>query len=134
MIKSDNLLKLKSNLDSIPIVEQLIDEISTVNEFSSEIYGKLTLAVIEAVNNAIIHGNELDEDKSVFIEYQINNNELVFNIKDEGVGFDYSEIPDPTSPLNLEKTNGRGLYLMNHLADKIAFNKNGSEVELKFIF
>jgi serine/threonine-protein kinase RsbW len=134
MTKSEKLLVFPSELENISRVEKLIDEISSSHNLSSEIYGKISVAIIEAVNNAILHGNQLDINKKVKIEYNIDDESISFIVGDEGTGFDFSNIPDPTLPENLEKTHGRGIFLMNHLADDIEFAKNGAIVEMKFIF
>lgn len=132
MTSCDNLLVFPSELENISRVERLIDEISVTHNLSSEIYGKISVAIIEAVNNAILHGNKLDTSKKVRLEYNIDEVYINFVIGDEGSGFDYNNIPDPTLPENLEKTHGRGIFLMNHLADCIEFCKNGALVEMKF--
>lgn len=134
MTKSEKLLIFPSELENITKVEKLIDEISSSYNLSSEVYGKISVAIIEAVNNAILHGNQLDINKKVKIRYDIDDESISFVIGDEGKGFDFSNIPDPTLPENLEKTHGRGIFLMNHLADDIEFAENGAIVEMKFIF
>ena len=53
-------------------------------------------------------------------------------IEDEGIGFDFQNLPDPTSPENLDKPSGRGIFLMKHLSDEVNFSNNGSLVELSF--
>ena len=121
-----------SKIENISIAENMIDEISNEHNLSSEIYGNVLVAIIEAVNNAILHGNKLDPKKNVFLSYKIENNMLIFTIKDQGTGFNYDEIPDPTSPENIEKPHGRGIFLMKHLADEIIFLKNGKEIEIQF--
>ncbi len=68
------------------------------------------------------------------VKYNIDDESISFIVWDEGKGFDFSNIPDPTLPENLEKTHGRGVFLMNHLADDIEFGENGAIVEMKFIF
>ncbi|MBI9056663.1 ATP-binding protein [Labilibaculum sp. DW002] len=132
MTKSEKLLIFPSELENITRVEKLIDDISSSHNLSAEIYGKISVAIIEAVNNAILHGNQLDISKKVKIEYDIDDEAISFLIEDEGKGFDFASIPDPTLPENLEKTHGRGIFLMNHLADDIEFNENGALVEMKF--
>ncbi|MDQ1772963.1 ATP-binding protein [Labilibaculum sp. A4] len=134
MTKSEKLLIFPSELENISRVERLIDEISSSHNLSSEIYGKISVALIEAVNNAILHGNQLDVTKKVKVKYNIDDESISFIVWDEGKGFDFSNIPDPTLPENLEKTHGRGVFLMNHLADDIEFGENGAIVEMKFIF
>ncbi|GAB7089050.1 ATP-binding protein [Marinifilum fragile] len=134
MTKSENLLVFPSELENISRVERLIDDISSSYNLSSEIYGKISVAIIEAVNNAILHGNRLDVSKNVKVEYNIDEESIQFIIEDEGSGFDFENIPDPTLPENIEKTHGRGIFLMNHLADDIEFCENGALVDMKFRF
>ncbi|MCG8580630.1 MAG: ATP-binding protein [Bacteroidales bacterium] len=127
-----NKLEFNSETKNINIVEKLIDDLSSQHDLHSDIYGKLLLAVVEGVNNAIVHGNKLDKEKIVTVEYSIDNDKVEFTIMDEGIGFDYTNIPDPTKPENLEKTHGRGIFLMHHLADEIEFEEEGSIVKMTF--
>lgn len=127
-----NKLEFNSETKNINIVEKLIDDLSAQYGLHNDIYGKLLLAVVEGVNNAIVHGNKLAKDKLVTVEYLIDNDKVEFVIKDEGAGFDYTQIPDPTKPENLEKTHGRGVFLMHHLADEIEFEEEGSVVKMIF--
>ena len=61
-------------------------------------YGELLIAMTEAVNNAIVHGNKMDSSKSVTLHFTVADNNLRFTIEDEGPGFDYDNLPDPTAP------------------------------------
>ncbi|SMO58640.1 serine/threonine-protein kinase RsbW [Saccharicrinis carchari] len=124
---------INSDIKNISLVEKLIDDISEQYDIHADVYGKLLLAVVEGVNNAIVHGNKLDANKNVQLEYKISDKELQFIITDEGSGFDFTSVPDPTLPENVEKTHGRGVFLMNHLADKINFENDGSKVQLTFL-
>ncbi len=123
---------IESDTKNISLVEKLIDDISNQYNIHADVYGKLLLAIVEGVNNAIVHGNKLDISKKVQVEYLINDTTVQFTIIDEGKGFNFNDIPDPTLPENIEKTHGRGIFLMNHLADKIEFENNGSKVILSF--
>ncbi len=126
------LLTIQSKLDNINQIEKLVDEVSDQFKLSSDLYGKLLIATIEAVNNSIVHGNKLDETKKVDISVVVNDNQIVITIIDEGKGFDYNNVPDPTTPENIENVSGRGVFLMKKLADEIKFNNSGSLVELLF--
>lgn len=125
-------LIFNSDTKNINLIEKLIDDLS--NEFSlhSDVYGKLLLAVVEGVNNAIVHGNKMDKEKDVVVTYLIDEEKVSFTIKDQGTGFDFTHVPDPTKPENLEKTHGRGIFLMHHLADNIEFEEEGSIVTMDF--
>jgi len=125
-------LDFPSKIENLSYVEKLIDDVSTRFKLSSEVYGNILVAIVEAVSNAILHGNKLDSTKTVQVKFSIDNDFLIFWIKDEGPGFDIKKIPDPTLPENVEKPHGRGIFLMTHLADEVSFSDNGTEVELKF--
>ena len=125
-------LVFKSDIKNINLVERLIDDLSEKHNLHDDVYGKLLLSVVEAVNNAIVHGNKMDMEKDVVLEYSIDDSKIDFIITDMGDGFDYNNIPDPTKPENIEKTHGRGIFLMNHLADEIEFSNNGRVVKLSF--
>jgi len=125
-------MTLKSTINNINLVERLIDDITSEHSINPDIYGKLLLAVVEGVNNAIVHGNKLDPAKDVTLDYMVTGKEITFIISDQGCGFNYTNLPDPTLPENLERTHGRGVFLMNHLADKVEFNDSGNQVMLSF--
>ncbi|MGE0078389.1 MAG: ATP-binding protein [Bacteroidales bacterium] len=125
-------LILQSKLDNINQVEKIIDEISEINSIHSDLYGKILIATIEGVNNAMVHGNKLDSTKRVFVDFIVVDNRLTISIEDEGFGFDYNSIPDPTMPENIENISGRGVFLMKKLTDDILYNDKGTKVELIF--
>lgn len=131
-IHIDDVLLIKSDIKNIAAIEKLIDNQSTLCNLNEDIYGKLLLAVVEGVNNAIVHGNNSDVSKDVRIHYVIDNNSIVYEISDCGSGFDPDSIPDPTAIENLDKDCGRGIFLMKHLADQIEFSNGGTCVTLKF--
>ncbi len=125
-------LNIPADLGSLRLVEKAIDELSLELDLSDEIYGNVLVATMEATNNAIIHGNNSDPDKLVKIEMMMERKELKVHIEDQGHGFDYATVPDPTAPENLEKINGRGIFLMERLSDEILYLENGRIVVLKF--
>ncbi|HUW07166.1 MAG TPA: ATP-binding protein [Williamwhitmania sp.] len=125
-------LIISSRLENICMVERLIDEISDALQLSSELYGKVLIATVEAVNNGIVHGNKLKSEKKVEIAVFSDGHILKIAIKDQGPGFDFHNVPDPTTPENIENIHGRGVFLMQHLSDSVSFEQEGSTVELKF--
>ena len=127
-------ITIHSDISNISLVEKLIDELSQQYSFHSDVYGKLLLAVVEGVNNAIVHGNKMVSEKKVTISYEVESNRISFTIRDEGQGFDHTLLPDPTTPENIERTHGRGVFLMKHLAAELAFSDKGNEVKLTFKF
>ena len=125
-------LKINSNTKNLRLIERLIDDVCQVYNVNEDAYGNMLIAVTEAVNNAIHHGNQDDPDKYVRIGFEADDEILVFSITDEGNGFDPSGLPDPTDPANLDKVSGRGVFLMSNLADSIKFEQNGRKVLLGF--
>ena len=125
-------LNIPADLVNLRLVEKAIDELSLELDLSDEVYGNILVATMEATNNAIIHGNNSDPKKLVKIEMMMEHKELKVHIEDQGHGFDYSTVPDPTAPENLEKINGRGIFLMERLSDEILYLENGRIVVLKF--
>jgi len=125
-------LSFQSKPENIAVVERLIDEMCENHNVIEEHYGDILIAMTEGVNNAIVHGNKLDVNKSVSVEYEKRGKDLFFRISDEGAGFDYENLPDPTAPENLERPNGRGEFLMRNLADECSFEDDGRIIELVF--
>lgn len=125
-------LKIQSKIENINLIEDLINDICEKNKIAEEQYGNILIAMTEAVTNAIIHGNKSDQSKHVNVTANIEDNKLIFNIKDEGLGFNYDNLPDPTAPENIEKPTGRGIFLMKNLADDVVFQDNGRTVVLEF--
>lgn len=126
-------LQLPSKLESITTVENFIDNLSEKYNFNEETYANVLTCLSEAVINAIVHGNKQDETKKVFLNLEvIENKRLIFTVADEGQGFDYNNLPDPTAPENLENYSGRGVYIIKKLADQCIFNTTGNEIELHF--
>jgi serine/threonine-protein kinase RsbW len=125
-------LEFPAKGENITIVERLIDELCEKHNVHEEHYGNLLIALTEATNNAIFHGNKQDPEKTVVVSYKVDGDNFFFRIEDEGPGFDFENVPDPTSPENLEKPNGRGVFLMRHLSDSIEFLEDGRIVEINF--
>lgn len=122
-----------SDLKNLRIAETLIDDVCKNYDVHEDHYGNILISVTEAVNNAIQHGNLEDYSKSVRISIFENEKELRFTISDDGEGFSYDNLPDPTAPENIEKESGRGIFLMKSLADEVAFENNGAKVILTFV-
>lgn len=110
-------LEIASTIEEISNAEERIktEALSEKNGWSEDEFHKPWLAIREAIVNAVTHGNHLDPKKTVRIEYAITPEKIVVAITDQGEGFDPRSIPDPRSPEGLEKTSGRGVFLMEQL-------------------
>ena len=125
-------LRFPSKAENIALVEKLVDEVCSEYKVNEDFYGNILVALTEAVNNAIYHGNKANPQKQVELVFEPDEKELLFVVQDEGPGFNFNNLPDPTDPANLEKENGRGIFLMRHLADSVEFEDCGKKVKLKF--
>jgi len=125
-------VKLSSELQNLRVIEKMIDDVSLSLDLSDEVYGNILVATIEAANNAIVHGNKLDPEKEITVDLEILDKELKIAITDQGNGFDFEHVPDPTAPENREKISGRGVFLMQRLSDAILFKDHGRFVQLTF--
>ena len=128
----EKVINIASKIENLREVERLVDEVSEACQMSSQVYGNVLIATLEAANNAILHGNKLNAGKDVNIAFKWSALKLELEVSDQGKGFNFSNIPDPTSPGNVEKVNGRGVFLMEKLSDAIAFRENGRIVNLTF--
>jgi serine/threonine-protein kinase RsbW len=125
-------IKIESELSNLIKVENAIDNATVQLGVSQDNYGKILVSTLEAVNNAILHGNRSDPDKFVRIVIAYDSNELKIKVTDEGQGFNPDSVRDPTLPENIEEPNGRGVFLMARLADKIKYSKKGNTVTMIF--
>lgn len=133
-VYTQNVSKINfpSKVENLSLVEKFIDNVCEENKVNQDFYGNILIALTEAVNNAIFHGNSSDPKKDVVVSCRQENNSLSFYVEDQGKGFNYDALPDPTDPENIEKPNGRGVFLMRNLADNVQFHDNGRMVELIF--
>src|SRR5215467_10418171 len=125
-------IRIPSILENIRMIESFIDNARDKFHLDDDIYGNIMIAVTEAVNNAIKHGNKDNSSKNVTLSLSLHEGLIKFKVQDEGDGFNYHQLPDPTSPENLSKPGGRGIFLMKHLSDEVDFKENGKVVELSF--
>lgn len=128
-------LQLPSSLESLNLLENFIEDIRDRYQLDEEVYANVLTCLNEACINAIVHGNREDKTLKVYLNLEVlDEKKLVFTISDEGRGFDYQTLPDPTAPENREKLSGRGVYIIRKLADRVVFNDAGNQLELHFKF
>lgn len=125
-------ITINSDIEKLRIVEALVDSLSKKLGISDEVYGKILISTVEAVNNAILHGNKGIASKMVVVDFKADGNWFEVAVSDEGDGFAYNSLPDPTDPANIENLHGRGVFIMRSLADAIEYNDTGNQVTMKF--
>ena len=98
--------------------------IISLNEINAKI------ALVEALTNAMEHGNKLDPNKKVRIVAEFSHEQAVFTIADEGEGFNYKKVKDPTDKKNLFHPRGRGIFMMRQFMDEVKYFAPGNKVVL----
>ncbi len=124
-------LKISSSKDELFKLQRFIEEIGDDYNINNNYFGNILITLNEAVENAIEHGNKNDINKKIIIEFSSKDEGLSFIIKDEGEGFNFNEIPDPTIEENDEQK-GRGIFLMKNLSDEILYHPEKTAIELIF--
>lgn len=129
-------LEINSDPNKLPLVEEFLEEVTSGSNIERSQLNNLLLAVNEAIANAMIHGNKASVDKKVRLKVEIDNDSLKVFIRDEGKGFNPDEVPDPTSPENIFRESGRGLYIMKSCMDEVSYNftPEGTELVLSMKF
>lgn len=126
-------LNIPADFQALVDVENLVDRVCHTVGVQEDAYGNVLIAVTEAVNNAISHGSRQDRSLNVSVYVADSIEAFCFSVKDEGQGFDYHNLPDPTAPENILKENGRGIFLMKNLSDEVEYNEEGNQVSLYFV-
>ncbi len=120
---SEQSFELRMN---IALVEPFLRSIESFQELEESRYYNALIAITEAVNNAIVHGNKCDESKIATLEVEVQSDALVFRIRDEGIGFDPDAVPDPRRKENILKDGGRGVFLIQSLVDDVHYTNTGN--------
>ena len=131
-LATDYMLHIASHPNSIRQLDPFVHRVVNDYEIPEDRYGDILISLTEAVNNAIIHGNRSDSRKRVTVRVERRMSHLSIVVEDEGCGFDFRQLPDPTEPENLTKIGGRGVFLMHNLCDAVRYQRNGCAVELRF--
>lgn len=123
---------IESRLSNLEEVRNFLEQIFNESALDKRHFNRVFLGLSEAVNNSMLHGNELDEKKSVSISVRFEKKSIVLEIGDEGSGFDFHHLSDPRTKDNIKKESGRGLFLIQSFADELQFLDGGSRVRIKY--
>jgi len=124
--------RMDSTLESVNRAEAMAEQISSQVGFDEDTRSGISMAVREAMINAVLHGNAYDPGKSVDLTFEQNGQSLTVTVTDQGKGLDLASVPDPLAPENLMRESGRGIFLMRAFMDEVRFRKldSGTEVIL----
>ena len=123
---------MDSSLESVNKAEAMSDQLAAQAGFDEDTRGGISMAVREAMINAVLHGNAYDPAKRVSLTFEQTGGELIITIADQGKGLNPGEVPDPLAPENLMKQSGRGIFLIKAFMDEVRFRKldPGTEITL----
>lgn len=127
-------LSLGSRINYVDLVHEMAEDLARGSHFPKAAALDIALAVREAYINAVKHGNENDEGKTVEVEFETNASRFVVRVRDEGKGFDWDRPADPLAEENISRPCGRGIFFMKHFVDRVAYHKlpgKGTEVLLE---
>ena len=129
----ERTLVIASALENINQVESFVEQIQADFEVREDVFGNILVALTEAVNNSIKHGNAEDPSKTVTIKAGLLNPFLLcIQVEDEGPGFNVGGLPDPTLPENWLVSTGRGVFFIQQLADSAEYRGRGNICEMRF--
>lgn len=132
-LKEDGLLeKINFTIESTYIylreLNEFITQLFLRTSLTDDEISDLKIAFLELGMNAIEHGNKSQSDRKVYINYSLYKDRLVLGFKDEGEGFNSSNVPNPTEEINIFSLRGRGIHLVRNLMDKLEYVGKGNEV------
>ncbi|HET6556358.1 MAG TPA: ATP-binding protein [Prolixibacteraceae bacterium] len=125
-------LIIASELKNIEYVRNFVRGIFKDFSLNMNYFNRIFLGISEAVHNAILHGNQLNPEKNVFLKMRLEKNKIYIEIKDEGNGFCSENLSDPRTGENIKKEQGRGIFLIQSMADKLSFQEDGRKVLIQF--
>jgi serine/threonine-protein kinase RsbW len=115
-------IELPSRIESVEEAAAIADEFARSRGFGDEVIFAIDLAIRESVANAVKHGNNFDDSKNVYIKMEDLDEGFEVQVRDQGSGFAIEDIPDPTDPENILKTNGRGILFMKSFMDEVEWS------------
>jgi serine/threonine-protein kinase RsbW len=131
LTEAPEILVIKSDIIELKKTEDFLLSFFRKNNLSEEHFNRVFLCLSEAVINSIHHGNANDSNKQVSIQADCKKEFVTIKISDEGDGFDYNNIENPTSKKNIKKESGRGIHIIKSLSNELEFKDNGKCIQFK---
>ena len=126
-------ITIASNLKELSRIEKLSGQIAKKMSLSDDQHDNLSIAVTEAVGNAIVHGNKKDPKKKVYITFHLEEDRVKVTVTDEGKGFNPDALTDPLDPKYIMKESGRGIFILKSLMDDVSFTFSPKGTTIHFV-
>lgn len=126
-------LKLASRIKAVDEAALVVSEFLSRAGVSDDVIFGIDMAVREAVTNALVHGNKLDEKKFIEVNFRTLPGAFEITVHDQGTGFNPDDVADPTETGNILKTSGRGIFFMRNFMDEVDWSvdpKGGTTVRM----
>jgi len=131
IIKTPKILTIKSDISELKNVESFVNKLFMSNNIPPKHFNNVLLCVSEAVVNSIQHGNKNDANKKVSIFADCESESIIVKVKDEGEGFNFEDIPDPSLKENLKNESGRGIHIIKALSEQIEYCNKSNSIQFK---
>jgi putative Holliday junction resolvase len=116
-------ISLPSSIEYLPLVDSVCQAFCVWAGASNETTDDISMAVIEASTNAVVHGNKCLRSRKMRAVFEKKHGEIIISVSDEGDGFDPESVPSPVDEENILKESGRGIYIMRHVMDAVDFDR-----------
>ena len=126
-------LRLPSRIEAVDQAAAAVSEFMNRLGIAEDVAFGIDMAVREAVTNAVVHGNKLDDAKVVEVELRNTPESFEISVHDQGSGFNPNNVPDPTKDENILKPSGRGIFFMRNFMDEVDWSadpKGGTSVRM----
>lgn len=124
---------LDSRIESVDQAEATAERVAANAGFDESDQHRIAMAVREITVNAVMHGNAYDRGKKVTIEFELLPDALVVSIRDQGRGFDLTNVSDPLAPENLLRQSGRGIFLARAFMDQVDVQPSSSGTSVRLV-
>ncbi len=130
--QAHKILELPSEHASLEVIVETVEQYGATHELGEDLTYRLLMVSTEAATNAIRHGNQFDEQKPIIVELSLSESQVELWVRDKGVGFDRSAVADPLEPDNMLEDSGRGLFLIEQMADEVSYEDDGRTMHARF--
>lgn len=136
MSESETILidrDVATNRDELRMLPDLMEAARAQCAITDDQFYSLVIALTEAINNAIVHGNRGDASKRLRYRVACAPDGIHCSVEDEGAGFELSEVPDPVAPENLLRDGGRGLFIIRSLMRDVRVERTTGGMRVEFV-
>ncbi len=129
--EKNDILIIKSDIQEIKRAEYFLHSFFKRYELPENYFNKVFLCLSEALLNSIQHGNKQDLRKRVFVKADCSGETITIEIEDEGQGFEYDKLKNPTVHHNIRMESGRGIHIIKSLSNELEFKSEGKCIQFK---